>query len=443
MATVAAKTDRAYRWYVVVILMLAYTLSFIDRQVLGLLVQPIKAEFGVSDIQVGLLQGFAFVLFYTGLSLPMGRIVDRYNRRNLIAAGVFLWSLMTMVCGGALSFVALFIARMGVGIGEATLSPAAFSMISDYFRRGPLATAMSVYSTGVFVGAGLAFIVGGAVVQAVSTWPPIEVPGLGAVGAWRLAFLIVGVPGILLSIVILRLREPARTDVLHAADGIPSVLTIPAVIAELRSRWHAVAGITAGMACHAICMYGVFAWTPTYFIRQFGWSSGRAGAVIGSIVLIAGCIGMPIGGRLSDRWYGQGMGDAPLRVAVIAALIAAVCGVIALTAQRVELAVAMLVPTVLALALPIGSVFASMQLIFPNQVRGQASALFLCLISLVGISFGPLLPAWLNDRHFGGGAGIGAALAMTLGVCALAMAMVFRATWTTYRGYRAEHARAQ
>lgn len=434
--------ERGYAWYVVAVLMIAYTLSFIDRQVLGLLVQPIKAEFGVSDTQVGLLQGLAFVLFYTALALPMGRIVDRYNRRNLIAAGIFLWSLMTVVCGGALSFAALFIARMGVGVGEATLSPAAFSMISDYFRRGPLATALSVYSMGVFVGAGLAFIVGGAVVQAVATMPPIELPWLGAVGAWRIAFLIVGVPGIVLSLVILRLREPPRTDLLRSTDGAAAALSIPEVIGQLRQRWRPVAGITLGMCGHAICMYGVFAWTPTYFIRAFGWLPGKAGTTVGLIVLLAGCGGMALGGRIADRWRMQGVDDAPLRVAVIAALMAAVCAVLSLTAARPAIAVAWLVPAVLGLAMPIGSVFASMQLIFPNQVRGQASALFLCVISLVGISLGPLLPAWLNDQYLGGGANIGRALALTVGVAALGMAVMFRATWSIYRRYSAEQVHA-
>jgi MFS family permease len=435
------RSTGTWPWSTVVVLMLAYTLSFIDRQVLGLLVQPIKSEFGVTDTQVGLLQGFAFALFYTVLSLPMGRIVDRHNRRNLIAAGVFLWSLMTVAGGAALTYAWLFVARMGVGVGEATLSPAAFSIISDDFRRGPVATAMSVYSMGVFIGAGLAFIVGGAVVQAVATLPPIDVPGLGAVGDWRLAFLVAGAPGILLTFVILRLREPERTDLLRTRDGEIARLGVRDVVGEVARRWRPVAGITLGMACHAICMYGVFAWAPTWFIRRFGWTPGETGMTIGLVVILAGCTGMAIGGWLADRWKARGAEDGPLRVAVLAASIAAVCGVVALTADRPTVGVAMLVPTILALAMPVGSVFASMQLIFSNQVRGQASALFLCVISLIGISLGPLLPAWLSERFFGGGAAIGTALAITVGVAAVGMAIAFRATWGTYRHFRAEHAR--
>jgi MFS family permease len=285
---------------------------------------------------------------------------------------------------------------------------------------------------GVFIGAGLAFMVGGAVVQAVATLPPIDVPWLGEVGAWRIAFLIVGVPGILLSFVILRLREPQRTDLLRTAEGAPAMLSIAEVIREVGRRWRPVAGITLGMACHAVCMYGVFAWTP-----------GQAGMMIGAIVLFGGCAGMAIGGAWSDRWRANGAADAPLRVAVIAALIASISGAGAFTIATPAGAVALLVPTIMALALPIGSVFASMQMIFSNQVRGQASALFLCLISLIGISLGPLLPAWLNDNRFGGGAGIGLALAFTVGGAALGMALLFRATWSAYRAYHQGHVLAR
>ncbi|MBI3427463.1 MAG: MFS transporter [Acidobacteria bacterium] len=154
-------TDLRYAWYVALVLMLCNTLSFIDRQILGLLVDPIKQDLRVSDTQMGLLQGLAFGIFYTLLGMPMGRIVDRGNRRQLVAAGIFCWSLMTAACALARGFGTLFAARMGVGVGEATLSPSAFSLLSDYFPKERLATALSIFSMGVFFGSGLALIVGG------------------------------------------------------------------------------------------------------------------------------------------------------------------------------------------------------------------------------------------------------------------------------------------
>src|SRR5712691_2641298 len=178
-----------YAWYVVLVLMVCYTLSFIDRQILSLLVAPIKHDLGISDTRIGLLQGLAFALFYTMMGLPLGRIADTCSRRTLISFGVLFWSVMTTLCATAKSFWSLFLARMGVGVGEATLAPAAFSLISDYFSAGLLATALSIYSMGIFLGSGLALIVGGVVVTATTRMPAIELPLLGLTASWRLAFL--------------------------------------------------------------------------------------------------------------------------------------------------------------------------------------------------------------------------------------------------------------
>jgi MFS family permease len=436
------RADERYSWYVVVVLMLAYTLSFVDRQILGLLVQPIRAEFGVSDTQIGLLQGLSFALFYTVLGLPMGRIVDRFNRRNLIAVGVALWSLMTALCGVATSYTALFTARVGVGVGEAALSPAAFSMISDYFKRERLATALSIYAMGVFIGAGLAFIVGGAVVDVVTQLPPIDVPGIGKLSAWRLTFLIVGLPGLLLALVVWRLREPPRQGLLQSVQGLPTQLRISEVLALLRARRAAVGGITLAMAAHAICMYSVFAWMPTVFIRRFGWSPGEAGLALGLVVLVFGCAGMATGGWLTDRWQANGRSDGALRVGSIGALLVVIAGAVAPISASAVVAVVLLAPLLFGLALPVGSLFAALQLIFPNQARGLASALFLCIISLVGISLGPLLPGVLNDRWLGGGVGIAPALAGTIGVAGLLMAIVLWMSRAAYRQQRQQFEQA-
>jgi MFS family permease len=431
-STPEAESGGGYAWYVVIVLMLAYTLSFVDRQILSLLVKPIKAELQISDTQIGLLQGFAFALFYTVLGLPMGRIVDRYNRRNLIAGGVFLWSLMTTVAGGARSFGALFAARMGVGLGEATLSPAALSLITDYFRRSGLGTALSIYSLGIFIGAGTAFMVGGTLAGALAGRPDVSLPLLGNMSAWRLVFFIVGAPGLLLALVVSRLREPARTGALLARDGLAERLPVSAVVLQIRARWRPVAAVTVGMACHAICMYSVFAWMPTYFMRAFDWPPARAGMAVGAIVLVFGCAGMASGGRLCDRWHAAGVAHAALRIGTLGATLAGL-GVVAVTHLGVPLlAVALLAPTIFGLALPIGSMFAALQLLFPNQVRGQICAAFLFVISLVGISLGPLLPGLLNDRLFGGGAGIGPALAVTVSLSALTMALVCRAGYASF-----------
>ncbi|MFK7915999.1 MAG: MFS transporter, partial [Pseudomonadales bacterium] len=186
----------SYRWYVIFVLLLAQTFSFLDRMIMGLLVGPIRATFEISDTQYSLLAGLAFSLFYAIMGLPLARIADNGNRRNLIAAGIAVWSAMTAICGLARSFWGLFLGRVGVGVGEATLGPAAYSMISDYFPRSQLGRALSVYTMGVTIGSGLAYMGGGAVVNYVSAMGQISLPLLGDVHGWQLTFFIVGLPGI-------------------------------------------------------------------------------------------------------------------------------------------------------------------------------------------------------------------------------------------------------
>lgn len=258
VVTPAGEANLRYAWYVAIVLMLCNTLSFIDRQILGLLVTPIKLELGISDTRIGLLQGLAFGLFYTMLGFPMGRMVDNGNRRNLMSVGIFLWSLMTAACAVAHGFWALFAARMGVGegVGEATLSPSAFSLLSDYFPKERLGTALSIFSMGVFFGSGLALIVGGLVI--------------GAVGSWRMTFLIVGLPGLLASLLVFTIKEPIRKNLLA---GKANKLSLGEVVEQVKLRWQSVVGICFAFGLQATCNYAQQAWLPTYFARVH--DSGR------------------------------------------------------------------------------------------------------------------------------------------------------------------------
>jgi len=201
-----------YASYALFVLMICYTLSFIDRQILSLLVGPIKRDLGISDTRVGLLQGLAFALFYGTLGIPIGKLADTRARTRLISIGVLLWSLMTALCAGALSFWSLFLARMGVGVGEASLAPGAFSLVTDFFSKERLARALSVYSMGIFIGSGLALLVGGSVVQATARMPAVDVPMLGRLASWRLTFLLVAAPGLIVAAWVATVREPARRN---------------------------------------------------------------------------------------------------------------------------------------------------------------------------------------------------------------------------------------
>lgn len=430
-STRSSSPSIGYAWYVVFVLMVCYTLSFIDRQILALLVGPIRRELQISDTQIGLLQGLAFAIFYTACGLPLGRVADRHNRRNLLTVGLLLWSAMTALCAGARSFPTLFLARMGVGVGEAALSPAAFSMISDYFPKERLAAALSVYSMGVFIGSGLALMVGGLVVQAVSTLPPMDVPLIGVIAPWRFTFLAVGLPGILVAALLLTVREPIRKNL--AAGG--ARLTMAEVIAEVRQRWQSVLGVSVGMGGQAMCTYAFIAWGPAFFQRVHGWSAGQTGQTLGLMILVTGCTGMYLGGSLSDRWLKQGVREAPLKVGVYAAVGTALFFGLAFLSPGASAGwtVAMLWGGLFCLAFPIGSAYASLQLIVPNQVRGQVTALLLVIFNLIGLTLGPLLPALMNDRVFEDPMRVGTSIGITVVGGSVFMILLFRSIYAHYR----------
>lgn len=429
----SGKPSSAFAWYIVIILTACYTLSFIDRQILGLLVAPIKKDLGLSDTGIGLLTGLAFALFYTFLGLPLGRIADTRSRRNLIGISVLLWSFFTTMCSLARSFWSLVLTRVGVGFGEAGLSPAAYSMFSDLFPKERLGVVMSIYYMGVFLGQSLALLVGGTTVQAVSHMSSITLPILGTMAPWRITFLIAAAPGIPFALLVFTLREPLRRGMLQTSAGAASKLNPSETLKQVAMRWQSVLGICTGMICQALCNYGLMAWTPTYFLRIHHWSTGQTGRALGLIVAVFGCVGMLAGGRLSDVWLKKGMFDAPLRLGIPCAIGTAIFFPLAFFMHDPAWSVAMICPGLFFLALPMGTTAAALQLIFPNQVRGQVSALLLFSLNLGGLSLGPLMPGVLDDHVFHSEGAIGTSLAITIGVGAVLMLIAFAATLRPYR----------
>jgi len=406
--------SRRIAWYMVFVLMVCYTLSYADRQILAFLVGPLKQDLHISDTQVGLLQGAAFALIYTVCGLPMGALADRFSRRNIVAAGVVVWSLMTSLSSITRSFVTLGAARMGVGIGEATLTPCAFSMITDSFPKERLGTALSVYTMGIQLGSGLALIIGGVVAQAVIHMPPVMLPLIGPMAAWRLTFLIVGIPGLLVALLLLTIREPARRSLLLNSAGVAASLSIPEALAQIRTRWRSAAGISLMISCQATCNYALLAWGPAFFERLHHWPKDRTGLVLGLTTLGCGCIGLLTGGRLSDRWQGGGVADAPLRVGLISLAGLLVTLAPATLLPEAGWTVALLIPAVFFIGLPIGSGYAAVQLIFPNQTRGLVSAIVIFAVALIGLGFGALLPGLLNDHLFHDERMIGVSMTITV-----------------------------
>jgi MFS family permease len=412
--------------------MLCYTLSFVDRQILALLVPFIKADLKINDTLVGLLAGTAFAVFYAVMGLPLGRVADSANRRNLISICIAFWSIFTAGCSLARSYAMLFLARMGVGIGEAGLNPASFSILSDLFPKERLGAALSVFYIGNLLGSSLALIVGGSVVQAVTRQPEIILPILGTMASWRATFLILGLPGLLFALLVFTVKEPIRKNLARTSSG-TTKLSLEQTFAEIRSRWQSVLGISVGFALQAACNYGFNLWVPQYFLRVHGWTIGQTGRALGLLILPFGCLGLYLGGWFSERWQKQGKIDGALLVGIPCAVGILLFLVPAMLMPTAGLSLALIGPGFFFLVLPMGTAGAALQLIFPNQVRAQVSALYLFILNLGGLSLGPLLPGVFTDYLFKDPKMIGVSLALTMAVAAILMIVVISATRRPYR----------
>ena len=429
---------RSTAWYALFVLMLCYTLSYVDRQILAFLVEPLKSELAIGDTKIGLLQGIYFAMFYTFVGLPMGWLADRYNRRNIVAAGVLIWSVMTALSGAARSYTTLALARMGVGFGESTTNPCAFSLISDLFPKEKLSTAMSVYMMGIQLGSGLALIIGGVVVQAVMQMPPTEIPLLGTLSPWRLTFLAVGLPGLLVTLLVFTFREPPRRAVLRNESGKTVPANLGIALREVRKRWQSVFGLAFIIASQALCNYTLLSWGPSFFGRVHQWPRDRIGLVLGLIVLGSGCAGLLSGGRLADYWQRRNIVDGTLRVGVINFIGVGILLPIAMVLPNANWTVAVLVFAVFFIGLPIGCSYAALQYVFPNQVRGVASAVVLFVVNFTGLGLGSFLPGYLSEHVFQDPLKVGYAIAVTVILSCLFGLTIVLLTMKPYRQHYAE-----
>ncbi|MCA8900619.1 MAG: MFS transporter [Hyphomonas sp.] len=377
--------------------MTALTLSFLDRQMIAILVEPIKADLNISDTQIGLLQGLAFSMFYALMGLPIAKLADAKSRKNLVAGGIFLWSLMTCLSSTARNYTMLFLARIGVGVGEATLSPSTYSMLADYFPKEKLSGAMSVFQLGIFFGAGVAFVFGGFLIGYLEGLDPATAPFFLRGEPWRIAFVIAGLPGIVLALLIyFCVREPERRASPGESAGDTSIIgTLKMLAAMRRSYW----GLFGGFALHAIALNALLAWLPTVFIRTFDYAPHEAATIVGLSMFVFGAAGALSGGRLSDMLFRRGSDSAPLVVGVIAALGTALPLVLLMFGLLSKQAA----PWVLGVCLyftafPAGPGPAAVQLITPVRMRAKASALYLITLGLVGLTLGPLLPPLVSDH---------------------------------------------
>ena len=370
----------AVRNYALGVLVVVYTFNFIDRQILSILLEPIKQDLGLSDSALGMLTGFAFALFYATLGIPIARFADRSNRRNLIAWALAIWSAMTAVSGLAQNFWHLLLARIGVGVGEAGCSPPAHSMLADYFPTENRATALGIYSLGIPFGILFGFIAGG--------W-------LNEFFGWRVAFFIVGVPGLLLAILVrFTLREPPR----GMAEGRVADEEQPTIVETFRFLWskRSFRHMAVGGGLTAFVGYGVITWVPSFLIRSYGMSTGDVGTYLGLILGIPGGIGIALGGYLADRY---GARDTRWYLWIVSvALIASTPLFFGVYLSSTAFAGLMF------LILPIllgnfyqATTFSQTQGLVSLRMRSVAAAVLLFILNMIGLGAGPQAVGILSD----------------------------------------------
>ena len=388
-------------WFAIIVLMVAYTFSFIDRLILSLLVEPIKRDLGLTDFEISLLQGFSFAVFYTLAGIPIGRLVDATRRVNVIAVGIALWSLMTALCALTQRYWQLFLARAGVGVGEASLSPAAYSLITDLFPKHRLGLALGIFSSGASVGAGLALIIGGYAVGAIAESGARTVPLLGELVPWQLTFLYVGLPGLLIAVLALAIPEPPRRLTAARAEAAGKSVPFSEVVAHFRRHAGAIGLHHLAMSFGGMASYGIMAWAPVMLMRTHGWSPRDAGAVIGVAILVAGTLGVIGGGWLGDEMTRRGQKAGRLNAAFLSTVVAAIGAAGYPLADSTAAIVIFFSLAMLGSFMTIGCAAAALLEIMPNRLRGQATAVYFFVISLLGIGSGPTLVASLTDFVFG------------------------------------------
>ncbi|AOI94107.1 MFS transporter [Burkholderia pseudomultivorans] len=418
-ASLQTRIDGLRSWYVLIILMLAYSLAYIDRQILNLLVDPIRHSLVISDTQLSLVQGIAFISAYLLASPLFGRLVDITNRRNILLIGVCLWSIFTALCGTATTFEGLFLARFGVGASEACMFPIALSVIADCFSAKRMPRAMSVFVLGPLLGGGLSLVAGGLVISFARDVRQ-QFPMLAGFETWQLAFIAIGLPGLLFALlVLLTVREPIRRNIggNRPEERQFSVRESASFLWERRGFY---VRLFIGVGMLAIVVLGMPTWLPTYLIRTHGMPAAVVGFRFGSVVVTFGIAGALLG-PLVVRWLERrGYEDATLRTAAIAMVPMLLCCASIPFATSATCVLAAAAGTVFFFSLPTGCLAAALQYVAPSRMRGTVGALYTFFAQLIGFGLGPTLIAMVTDRVYGNPKMVGNSIGI---ICTIASAL--------------------
>lgn len=405
-------------WLTLGVLVTLGVLSLIDRQILSLMIGPIRADLRITDFQISLLQGISFGLFYAICGLPIGFLVDRLSRRWIIWAGVTIWSLATIASGLSRSFTHLLLARMGIGAAEATLSPAAYSIIADVFPKRRLALVLSIFSTGTTIGSSLAFLLGGLLISRLDG-VTVVLPHYGLLSGWQLTLLALGVPGLAIAALIFTVREPPRRSERPA-----SAADWTEFWAFLRSRARLFACLFVGCGLISMVGYGYFAWLPAYLMRVYGLSVLQVGFLISGLTSVSGVSGGLLSGWFVDRMFFKGRKDAHLLYWSWAAL--AVAGLSIAVFAAPNLWVFCILLFIVQMILPFtGVAAAAVQIATPDRFRGRTSSVFILVFNLFGLGLGASTVAALTDFVFRDDAMVGQSIAVTGAVLGVIAAGLF------------------
>jgi MFS family permease len=405
-------------WFSVGILLLLTVLSSVDRTIIALMIDPIKADLHLTDVEFSVLQGGAFVVFYALASLPMAWIADRTSRHWVIFFGVTGWSIATALCGLAQNFWHLFAARLGVGAGEATLTPSAYALVGELFPSRRLGFAVGVLAAGMAIGGGAAYAIAGHVVA----WSD-AVGGVAGLASWQVAFVVVGLPGIALAPLIFLVPGGRRKAKAAAAD--PQALVDGQYLAWLRTNAAVLVPAFLGIGFHAVLPYGVTLWTPAYLSRHFGMGPAEVGSILALVTGLGGVVGFIGGGWLTDRLQAMRVREAQLRYCLMNCVAVGVIGIVAFTVVPSFTGFVLLLALANILFPLTGPLVSHLQLMTPPAYRARTIALLTVTFNLIGMFLGPMSVALFSDRVFGGPEHIGLGIAATFALFAPISALFF------------------
>ncbi len=432
MTTQTAYPSARVGWYATIVLLIAYTFSFVDRQVLNLLVEPIRADLGLSDTQISFLQGLAFVVPYVLMSVPVGRLVDRFNRLWVLIGGILAWSFTTFACGLSKNYGQLLVARMGVGVGEATVTPASWSLLADYFPPDKLARPVSVYLMGPYIGAGIAMIAGAEVLDWAKGVPSIDLPLLGEVATWQFTFMAVALPGLLIALLMMTLRNPPRQGV---ADKTAAVIEVPwsEVITFLKNNARIYLAILLGVPFIVVVLYGLQGWTPTILMRVYGWDISEAGRIYGVVALICGSGGVLTGPLIGKVFERRGHRDYPLRVGCFATVGIVLCmATLPLQTTGTGALIAIGLSSFF-VTLPLALMTFAVQTVTPSTMQGVLAGMYVVATNVIGLGFGPTLVAGATDYIFADPMRVADSLALVSAIVAPISGLLLASGMKAYR----------